>query len=200
MNVLSIQSSIGGNASVTRSLSATYLAHLKATQPGVTIVEHDLAADPMPHLDGNMVAVQLGMSTEPSQAASLSDRLISELERCDVLVLGSPMYNFGIPSTIKAWFDYVIRVGRTFRYVDGAPQGLLPPDKKAIVFVASGGVYSEGPGKQIDFLEPHLRWLLTFIGITNVEFVRAEGLIYGADAAKAAKEAAHSKALALVAA
>ena len=114
-----------------------------------------------------------------------------------MLVIGSPMYNFGIPSTIKAWFDHVIRVGRTFRYVDGTPQGLLPVGKKAVVFVASSGIYSEGPGAQINFLEPHLRWLLTFIGITNVEFVRAEGLIYGAGVAKAAMDTGKSKALAL---
>ena len=146
MNVLSIQGSIGGSASVTRALSAAYLDRLKAAHPDVAIVEHDLAAQPLAHLGGEMVAVQLGMGGEPSEAASLGNRLISELERCDVLVLGSPMYNFGIPSTIKAWFDYVLRVGKTFRYVNGAPEGLLPPGKKAIVFVASGGVYSEGPG------------------------------------------------------
>jgi FMN-dependent NADH-azoreductase len=197
MNVLSIQSSIGGGASVTRALSAAYLERLKTTLPDFSIVEHDLATEPLPHLGSEMVPVQLGISSGSSPASALSDKLIAELERCDVLVLGSPMYNFGVSSTIKTWFDYVIRVGRTFRYVDGAPQGLLPPGKKAIVFVASGGIYSEGTGKSIDFLEPHLRWLLTFIGITNVDFVRAEGLIYGPDAVKAAMDGARNKTLSL---
>jgi FMN-dependent NADH-azoreductase len=205
MNVLSIQSSISNSASVTRTLSAAYIERLRtnqlvrANQLELVIVERDLATEPLPHLGSNMVSVQLGMSADASQASLLSDQLISELERCDVLVIGSPMYNFGIPSTLKAWFDHVIRVGRTFRYVDGMPQGLLPLGKKAVVFVASGGVYSEGPGRPIDFLEPHLHWLLNFIGITDIEFIRAEGMALGAEAVKAAMDVALGQAVALAA-
>ena len=200
MKILSIQSSIGGGASVTRSLSTTYIEKIKAILPGVTVIQRDLATEPVPHLGGNMVSVQLGKSTGATQDSRLSDQLISELESCDVLVVGAPMYNFGIPSTIKSWFDHVIRAGRTFCYVDGKPKGLLPPGKKVIVFVASGGVYSEGPGKQIDFMEPHLRWLFSFLGVSDVEFVRAEGLIHGGNAVKEAMEIARSKALAVAAA
>ena len=199
MNILSLQSSIGGNASITRTLSAAYIERLQAIHPDASVIEHDLVAQTFPHLSGDMVPVAFGMDHPPSAAAALGDKLIAELERSDVIVFGSPMYNFGIPSSLKAWFDYVMRAGRTFRYVDGAPQGMLPSGKKAIVFVASGGVYTEGPGMHIDFLEPHLRWLLQFIGITDVQFVRAEGLMHGADAAQAATKAARDKALELAA-
>lgn len=198
MKILSLQSSVNGDTSITRSLSTTYIECQKIAHPGATVVEHDLANQNFPHMRSELVSVTLGLGHVPSAAADLSEQLIVELEQCDVVVLGAPMYNFGMPSTIKAWFDYVMRVGRTFRYVDGAPQGLLPSGKKAIVFVASGGIYSEGPGQAMDFLEPHMRWLLRFIGITDVTFVRAEGLVYGPDAAQAATTDAHEKARALV--
>lgn len=197
MNILSLQASINGSASATRALSTAYIEQLMASRAGVSLVEHDFAIETIPHLGKGMGALQLGTSSDLPSSSSFSDRLIEELERCDVLVIGAPMYNFGIPSTIKAWFDHVIRAGRTFRYVDGAPQGLLPAGKKAVVCVASGGIYSEGPAAHIDFLEPHLRWLLAFMGITEVEFIRAEGLVYGEDVAKAAMGAARDKASAL---
>ena len=190
MNILSLQSSINGDSSTTRRLSAAYIAQIRTQHSAVDVTEHDLVAEAFPHLSNDMVAVTLGLPQDPSAASDLSDRLIAELEQSDIIVFGSPMYNFGVPTTIKAWFDYVMRVGRTFRYVDGSPVGLLPGGKKAIVFVASGGVYSNGPGQQIDFMEPHLRWMLQFIGITDVTFVRAEGLAYGPDVAHAATNAA----------
>ncbi|MES2349581.1 MAG: NAD(P)H-dependent oxidoreductase [Pseudomonadota bacterium] len=201
MNVLSLQSSISGNASVTRSLSAAYIAQIRARHGAIDVIEHDLVAQAFPHLSGEMVPVTLGMPHQPSAASILSDRLITELEQSDIIVFGAPMYNFGVPTTIKAWFDHVMRVGRTFRYADGAPVGLLPGGKKAIVFVASGGVYSNGPGQKIDFMEPHVRWMLQFIGITDVTFVRAEGLAYGPDTAQAASSnaLAQAKELALAA-
>ncbi|ELX09064.1 FMN-dependent NADH-azoreductase AzoR [Janthinobacterium sp. HH01] len=201
MNILSLQSSINGDASTTRKLSAAYIAQIRAHHSAVNVTEHDLVAEAFPHLSADMVAVTFGIPHDPSAASGLSDRLIAELEQSDIIVFGSPMYNFGVPTTIKAWFDHVMRVGRTFRYVDGSPEGLLPAGKKAIVFVASGGVYSNGPGQQIDFMEPHLRWMLQFIGITDVTFVRAEGLAYGPDVAQAANNAAmvQAKELALTA-
>lgn len=199
MNILSIQTSISGNSSVTRSLSNTYIESLRANTSDISIIEHDLVTNPLPHLDGSMLSTQLGMNVIPTQATLLSDQLISELERCDILLLGSPMYNFAIPSSLKAWFDHIIRAGRTFHYKDGKPEGLLPSGKKAIVFSSSGGVYSEGAGKQIDFLEPHLRWLLTFVGITEVVFIRAEGMAHGADAVATAMSDARAQTLDLVA-
>lgn len=197
MNILSLQNSISGDASVTRALSAAYIARLRENDPGATLVEHDLVAEAFPHLTDGMVPVTLGLAHAPSPSAALGDRMIAELERADVIVFGAPFYNFSMPSTLKAWFDYVMRAGRTFRYVDGAPQGLLAGGKKAVVFVASGGVYTEGPGAQVDFLEPHLRWLLRFIGITDVTLIRAEGLAHGAEAIRIATGAARDQALAL---
>lgn len=194
MNVLSLQSSINGAASITRSLSDTYIAQLRSRDDAITVTEHDLVAEAFPHLTVDMLPVALGMAHAPSAASALSDRLIAELEQSDIIVFGAPMYNFGVPTTIKAWIDHVTVIGRTFRYADGQPVGLLPAGKKAIVFVASGGVYSHGPGQQIDFMEPHLRWMLRFIGITDVTFVRAEGLAYGPDAAAAASTAARAQA------
>lgn len=198
MKILSLQSSISGDKSITSLLSKTFIDHLKATNPQTTVVEHDLVMEDFPHATSDLVPVSLGLPHGPSAAATLSEKLITELEHCDVIVFGAPMYNFGMPTPIKAWFDYVMRVGRTFRYVEGSPQGLLPGGKKAVVFVASGGIYSEGPGKTIDFLEPHMRWLLKFIGITDVTFIRAEGLIYGEDAAKAAIKSAQEKSTGMV--
>lgn len=199
MHVLSLQSSIGGTTSVTRALSTAYITELAAKHGDIEVIEHDLVAQLFPHLSGDMVPVTLGLEHAPSAASALSDRLIAELERSDIIVFGAPMYNFGLPSTLKAWFDYVMRAGRTFRYADGAPVGLLAAGKKAVVFGASGGVYSSGPGQQADFMAPHLRWLLQFIGITDVTFIRAEGLAYGPDAAQAASAAALVEARALAA-
>jgi FMN-dependent NADH-azoreductase len=108
--------------------------------------------------------------------AALSEALITELEQSDVIVLGAPFYNFTIPSTLKSWLDYVIRSGRTFRYTEAGPQGLLPPGKRVLVFTASGGVYSEGPAAGLDHLVPYLKVVLGLIGLSDIEVVRAEGL------------------------
>ncbi len=122
-------------------------------------------------------------------ALALSDALIGELTGADLIVIGAPMYNFGIPSTLKAWFDHVLRAGVTFRYTPDGPQGLVQ-GKRALVIETRAGLYSEGPASVLDTQEPHLRNLLGFIGITDVTFVRAERLAFGPDAAAAAVEAA----------
>jgi FMN-dependent NADH-azoreductase len=125
------------------------------------------------------LGVQLG-SPPPQDRISadgsiaLAETLIAELEGADTIVIGVPMYNFTVPSTLKAWIDHIVRAGRTFNYVDGAPLGLLPPGKKVILFVASGGAYSEGPMKAFDFIEPYLRFVLAFVGLSDVTVVRAE--------------------------
>ncbi len=129
-----------------------------------------------------------------ANAQALSDELIAELKAADLLVIGAPMYNFGIPSTLKAWFDYVLRAGVTFSYSEAGPEGLLK-GKRAIVVLTRGGLYSEGPAQLMDAQEPHLRTLLGFIGITDVTFIRAEKLAFGAsfqeEAIAAAKKAAN---------
>jgi len=195
MKVLAIHSSISGDASITRALATDFIEELVANRPEIIIAERDLACTPVPHLGTGMAAVQLGATTpDVSGQREVSDALIAELESCDLLLLGAPMYNFGMPSTLKAWFDQVIRVGRTFSYVDGSPRGLLPKGKKAVVFVAAGGTYSSVAGERINFLEPHVRWLLNFVGIQVVEFVCAEGLAFGPEVSSAAIAVARARA------
>lgn len=109
------------------------------------------------------------------EAARRSDHLTDELLNCDLLVIATPMWNFGIPSALKAWVDLVVRPGRTFQYASGGVVGLAK-DKKAILLLASGGVFTEGPWRPWDFVEPYLRQILGFIGITDVQTVRAEGM------------------------
>jgi FMN-dependent NADH-azoreductase len=108
----------------------------------------------------------------------LSDTLIAELRAADVVVIGAPMYNFSIPTSLRAWLDHVLRAGETFRYSEAGPEGLLK-GKRVIVIEARGGFYSEGPAQAIDFQEPYLRHLLGFVGLTDVAFVRAEKTGFG---------------------
>jgi len=154
-------------------------ARLEAQYPEAKIVERDLAQDNVPHLDE---ATLKAMSThDPIEAESLkdalhlSDQLTEELLSSDLLVIASPMWNFGVPSSLKAWIDHVVRAGKTFNYAGAAVEGLAK-GKKAILVLASGGVFSEGPWKPWDTVEPYLRQILGFIGIDDVQTVRAEGM------------------------
>src|SRR3979411_2911288 len=127
-----------------------------------------------------------------AKAPSLSAALVDELAAADVLVLAVPMYNFGLPSSLKAWIDHIVRPGRTFSYSEKGPEGLLK-GKKAVVVVARGGAYSEGPAQQLDFQESYLRAVLGFIGITNVHVVRVEGVAMGEEALKNAMASAKAQ-------
>ncbi len=178
-NLLVLHTSINIDASATRALASDYAAQYAANHPGTQVTVRDLVASPVPHLIPGMLPIVFGAAPAGGDAgqdaaAALSDALISELEAADIVVIGAPMYNFTVPSTLKAWLDNVIRAGRTFTYADGTPKGLLPPGKKAIVFLASGGAYAEGPAKAYDFVEPYLRAVLGFIGLTDVTVVRVE--------------------------
>ncbi len=146
----------------------------------------------MPHLTEATVGPIRGAPAETEAglaALELSNELISEIREAEVIVIGAPMYNFGMPSSLKAWFDHVLRAGVTFRYTGGGPEGLVG-GKRAIVIESRAGRYSERPAAAMDSQEPHIRNLLGFIGITDVAFVRAEGLAFGPEAASAAIEAA----------
>ena len=123
-------------------------------------------------------------TVQQTAAASHADRLIEEVEAADVIVLAAPMYNFSVPSTLKAWIDHVARAGRTFNYTEKGPVGLLT-GKKVFVVTARGGVYSEGPAKSFDFHEPYLRAVLGFLGLNDVTFVYVEGLAVSSDSATA---------------
>lgn len=196
MKLLILHSSLRTDDSASRKLTSAFLDGLQGGLPVASVTERDLAAQQVPHLPAELVPVQLGLAEGHGPAAVLADELIGELEAADLIVVGMPMYNFTVPSTIKAWIDHVVRANRTFSYTAEGPVGLLAPGKKVVALVASGGGYAEGPTKQIDFLEPYFRWLMTFIGITDVTFVRAE---YQGDAAQATtlSEEAIAKARAL---
>ena len=183
-NILIIDSAATGPASISHRLTDGLAETLRRVQPGARIVRRDIGADPIPHIDGETTAAIRGAEAETDAAraaVALSDRLIAELKAADLIVIGAPMYNFGMPSTLKAWFDHVLRAGITFRYSEAGPEGLVT-GKKAIVVETRGGLYSEGPAVAMDSQEPHLRTMLGFMGLDDVAFVRAEKLGFGPEA------------------
>jgi FMN-dependent NADH-azoreductase len=187
MNILIVSSSANGDASVSGGLAARFADSVRESDPAAHVVLRDVGANPLPHLTAETVAAIKG---EPATAAeigarALSDALIAELQAADMIVIASPMYNFGMSSTLKAWFDHVLRAGVTFRYTAAGPEGLLK-GKKAVVIESRGGLYSEGPAAALDAQEAHIRTLLRFVGIADASFVRAEKLGYGPEAAAAA--------------
>ncbi|MDP8918826.1 MAG: FMN-dependent NADH-azoreductase [Pseudomonadota bacterium] len=188
---LVITSSALGEASVSSQLVEETVARLRSHDPALRVIARDLGRDPVPHLTiDSATALRGGEPINSAQAAarSLSDGLVTELKAADTLIIGAPMYNFGMPSTLKAWFDHVLRAGITFSYSESGPEGLLK-GKRAFVVESRGGLYSEGPAQPMDSQEPHLRNLLAFMGITDVIFLRAEKLAFGPEAREQAIEA-----------
>jgi FMN-dependent NADH-azoreductase len=169
MNVLHIDSSVLGSNSVSRELTAAIVQRLQAQQSDVTVDYLDLAAQPIAHLTGESLA-----KVDPVDAA-LSEQLIEQYLAADTVVIGAPMYNFSIPSTLKAWIDRIAVAGRTFKYTETGPIG-LSGDKKVIIASGRGGLY--GDKNPADFQEDYLRTLFGFLGVKNIEFVRAEGIAY----------------------
>jgi FMN-dependent NADH-azoreductase len=187
-NILILDSAATGDASVSRRLTEAAAQTIARRDPAARIVRRDIGADPVPHLtEATVPAIRAGIveSEIARDALALSDALVAELREADLIVIGAPMYNFGMPSTLKAWFDHVLRARITFQYSEAGPEGLLK-GKKAIVIESRAGLYSEGPAAAMDHQEPHLRTLLGFMGITDVTFVRAEKLAFGPEAAAAA--------------
>lgn len=186
--ILHIESSSHYEGSATREIGAFLIDQLQASHKEARIIERDLVKQPIPHLTPEMVAA---LGQPDSLALTLSNQLIDELFAADILVIEAPMYNFSIPSVLKAWIDHVARAGRTFTYADGVPKGLVT-GKKAILILGRGGVYSEGSAKIMDYQEPYLRALLGFIGITDVQPIYIEGLGMGpekvVEALRSAKE------------
>ena len=176
--ILIVESSPRGSESASRKLVSIVRARLEAQYPEARVVERDLAHEKLSHLDE---AALKGMAARNpveaelfKEALRLSDQLTEELLSSDFLVIASPMWNFGIPSSLKAWIDHVIRAGRTFNYAGTSVEGLAK-GKRAILVLSSGGVFSEGPWKSWDTVEPYLRQILGFIGIDDIQTVRAEG-------------------------
>ncbi|WP_454254796.1 FMN-dependent NADH-azoreductase [Pseudomonas sp. Marseille-Q8238] len=180
-HVLVIESSARTEGSVSRQLTADFIATWQAANPQDSIKVRDLAAEQVPHLDSDLLGGWMKPADQQSAvekaAAARSDLLTAELVAADVLVLAAPMYNFAIPSTLKAWLDHVLRAGVTFKYTETGPQGLLV-GKRAYVLTARGGLYVGGA---LDHQEPYLRQALAFVGIHDVTFIHAEGLNMGAE-------------------
>jgi len=167
MKLLHIDSSALADNSVTRQLTAAIVARWQDQVPGLKVTYRDLDAAPLPHLTGPVLA-----KADPAVAAA-SEETLQQFLDADVVVIGAPMYNFGIPSTLKAWIDRVAVAGRTFRYTEKGPEGLAG-NKKVIIASGRGGIH----GAASDFQESYLKFVLGFMGITDVEFVRAEGVNY----------------------
>jgi len=182
-HILVINSSASGDKSVSRTLVGDIVRGLIEVHPEIRLTCRDVDDDGIPHLSSATVAgVRAVAETEAELATlALSDELVAELRAADIVVIGAPMYNFSIPSSLRAWFDHVLRPRVTFAYSAAGPQGLLT-GKRAIVVESRGGLYSEGPGKASDFQEPYLRQLLGFIGITDVTFIHAEKIGFGPEA------------------
>lgn len=187
-HILHINTSARTNGSQSRELSAKLVARLR--RPETTVTHRDLGATPPPAVTEDWVNANFTPDQDRTSAQNeilaLSDELIAELEAADTLVLGVPIYNFGVPAALKAWVDQVARARKTFQYTENGPEGLLT-GKKAYVVIASGGTKS---GSDIDFATPYVKHVLGFIGIHDVEIVAADQLMMDAEATlKAANDA-----------
>ena len=195
MNILHVTSSPRGNASYSNRVAANVLDELRARDPGASVTVRDLARHPLPHIGDDFVAATRSPSGPQTDAQrtllARSDELVDELFAADVIVIAAPMINFTIPSNLKAWIDYVARAGRTFRYSEKGPEGLVK-GKQVILVAARGGVYADA-GKALDFQLPYLKSVLGFLGITDIEVLEVEGTAYGPDAAEKAVAAATAK-------
>jgi FMN-dependent NADH-azoreductase len=191
--LLQINASLNNGNGQSSQLASQFVTAFQQSHPGTKIVKRDVAAsDPVPHLSGERFGAFIAKPDERTATqhavVAYSDNLIDELRQADVIVLGLPMYNFGVPSQLKAYFDHIARVGITFKYTDKGPVGLLT-GKKAYVFAARGGLHA---GTPLDTQTSYVRDFLRFLGIADVEFVYAEGLNISPES----KEAGLGKALA----
>lgn len=193
MKILQINASARREGANSTKVANRVTERLQAANPGATVTLRDLAANPVPALDEAMLGALFTPAEQRSaeQAAAVAgyDALIAELQAHDAIVLGVPMYNFGVPVQLKTWIDAIARAGVTFRYTENGPEGLLK-GKKVYVALARGGIYRDTPA---DSQVPYLKGVLGFLGMTDVEFIYAEGLAMGpesADKAFAAAEAA----------
>jgi len=191
--LLEIRSSIYSDGGQSSRLADRFVAQWRAANPGGKVIVRDLAQDPVPHIDadrfGAFIASPEQRTGEQKAIVAYSDALIAELKTADVIVLAVPMYNFSIPSTLKAYFDHIARAGVTFRYGEKGPVGLIT-GRSAYVFAARGGRYASTP---LDTQTPYLRTFLGFIGIADVEFVHAEGLAISEASREEALANAHAR-------
>jgi FMN-dependent NADH-azoreductase len=167
MKLLHLDSSALGTDSVTRELTAAVVGQWRDSRPGLAVDYLDLDRNPIPHLSGRSLA------KADAVAADADERVLQQFLKADVIVVGAPMYNFGIPSTLKAWIDRIAIKGRTFQYSENGPQGLAG-GKRVIIASGRGGAY--GDASPADFQEGYLRQVFAFLGVTDIQVVRAEGV------------------------
>lgn len=196
MHILQINSSLRGSNSESNRVTGNIVARLTAANPGARVTVRDLGANPHPVLDeaalGALFTPAQQRSAEQAARVALDDTLIAEVQAADVVVIGAPMYNFGMPIQLKTWFDAIARAGTTFRYTATGPEGLLK-NKKVYVATARGGVYP----LDADPLVPHVRMLLNFLGMTDNQFIYSSGLNMGPEAAAKAQSDADAAVAAL---
>jgi FMN-dependent NADH-azoreductase len=193
MKILQIDSSVLGEASASRQITNVLVERLRRDHPGAEVVVRDLGVEPIPHLTAlDLAAGRLApdqLDDETRALAQLNNAVLEEFLAADVIVVGAPMYNFGVPSTLKAWIDRIAIAGKTFRYTEHGPEGLAG-GKRVIIASARGGLYSGGqPSAPFDFQETYLRGVFGFLGVTDVQVVRAEGLNLGPEQRQAALDA-----------
>jgi FMN-dependent NADH-azoreductase len=178
--LLRIDSSpLGSEASFSRQLSAEFVQHWQQAHPDGKVISRDLASTELPVVTAAWIGAaytsEANLTANQRQILAMSNELIGELNAADEYVIGVPMHNFSIPSTLKLWVDQIVRAGKTFTYKDGAPSGLLR-GKKVTFVIASGGVYEQGsPLAAMNFAEPYLRSIFGFIGVTDATFINAGG-------------------------
>ncbi len=187
-NILRVDSSIKGAASVSRKLTDRIIARLTATDPAAKVTLRDLSAG-VPNIDGTWIGAVYtaaeARSAEQAEIAAYSDTLLAEVKAADILVMGLPVYNFGVPAPLKGWIDHLARKGETFHYTAAGPEGLLK-GKRAIVALSSDGTRM---GSEIDFASGYIRHMLGFFGITDVEFVAADAMVFDPEGTMKSAEA-----------
>jgi FMN-dependent NADH-azoreductase len=182
MKLLHIDSSVLGPHSVSRQVSAAIVDRLRQTTPGLEVVYRDLTSTPLAHLSGSHLAAAQGANAPDAtlqQELAAGQAVLEEFLAADIVVLGAPMYNFTIPSQLKAWIDRIVVSGKTFKYGAQGPEGLAG-NKRVIVAISRGGFYGAGtPAAVGEHLETYLRWVFGFIGVANPEFIPADGVQVG---------------------
>jgi FMN-dependent NADH-azoreductase len=203
MRLLHIDASIQGANSASRQVSAAVVERLRKATPGLEVTYRDLAAAPLAHLSGAYLAAAQGATPESptlQQDLAASQAVLEEFLAADIVVIGAPMYNFTIPTQLKAWIDRIVVAGKTFRYSAEGPVGLAG-NKRVIIAISRGGLYGPGaPAAVLEHLESYLRGVFGFIGVVNPELIVAEGLMIGTEQREQSMQRALQAAAALRAA
>jgi FMN-dependent NADH-azoreductase len=187
--ILHLLSSVNIHSSTSREIGGLLMEELKQAVPAAEVLHRDFVQHPPPHISPEFL---FSLGTPDADALAVSREFLSELLDTDLLVIEAAMYNFTIPSTLKAWIDHIVRSGHTFTVGEQGPEGLLK-NTRAILVLGSGWVYSEGPAKPLDHQEPYLRTVLGYIGITDIETIRIEGTMLGEQSKQAALERARGR-------